>query len=67
VLARDPAWAGGAEGFRLEEAARMLVMIAGVPIRFDLTSPDFDPGQGISTETLGPSLALLHHLLRKIS
>ena len=67
VLARDPAWADGAEGFSLEEAARMLVMIAGVPIRFDLTSTDFDPAEGISTETLGPSLALLHHLLRKIS
>ena len=45
----------------------MLVMIAGVPIRFNLTSADFDPAEGISAETLGPSLALLHHLLRKIS
>lgn len=67
VLAQDPAWAAGAEGFSLEEAARMLVMIAGVPIRFDITSTDFDPVEGISPETLGPSLALLHHLLRKIS
>ena len=67
ALAQDPAWAGGAEGFSLEEAARMLVMIAGVPIRFELTAADFDPVEGISTETLGPSLALLHDLLRKIS
>jgi len=67
VLAQDPAWAAGAEGFGPEEAARMLVMIAGVPIRFDLTSANFDPVEGISAETLGPSLALLHHLLRKIS
>ena len=67
VLARDPAWAAGGEGFGLEESARMLVMIAGVPFRFDLTSTDFDPVAGISTETLGPSLALLHDLLRKVS
>ncbi|WP_160664784.1 TetR/AcrR family transcriptional regulator [Pseudarthrobacter sp. ATCC 49987] len=67
VLAQDPAWAAGAEGFGPEEVARMLVMIAGVPIRFDLTSANFDPVEGISAETLGPSLALLHHLLRKIS
>ncbi len=45
----------------------MLVMIAGVPIRFNLTSADFDPVEGISAETLRPSLALLHHLLRKLS
>jgi AcrR family transcriptional regulator len=67
LLAQDPSWAAGAEGFGPEEAARMLVMIAGVPIRFHLTSADFDPAEGISGETLGPSLALLHHLLRKIS
>ena len=29
----------------------MLVMIAGVPIRFKLTSADFDPVEGISAET----------------
>jgi len=67
ALAQDPAWAGGAEGFSREEAARMLVMIAGVPIRFELTATDFDPVEGISTETLGSSLALLHDLLRKLS
>lgn len=67
LLGRDPAWAAGAEGYGPEEAARMLVMIAGVPIRFNLTSADFDPVEGISAETLGPSLALLHDLLRKIS
>ena len=67
ALARDPAWADGAEGFSLEEAARMLVMIAGVPIRFNLSSPDYDPVEGISEATLDPSLTLLHHLLRKLS
>ena len=67
ALAQDPVWEGGAEGFSREEAARMLVMIAGVPIRFELTATDFDPVEGISAETLGPSLALLHDLLRKLS
>ena len=67
LLAQDPAWSVGAEGFGPEEAARMLVMIAGVPIRFNLSSADYDPVEGISEETLDPSLTLLHHLLRKLS
>ncbi|MET1063637.1 MAG: helix-turn-helix domain-containing protein [Arthrobacter sp.] len=67
LLSEDSDWASGAEGFGPEESARMLVMIAGVPIRFKLTSADYDPAEGISTETLQPPLALLHHLLRKLS
>ena len=67
LLAQDPGWAAGAAGFGPEESARMLVMLAGVPIRFKLTSADFDPVEGISAETLQPSLDLLHHLLRKLS
>jgi AcrR family transcriptional regulator len=67
LLAEDPAWSAGAEAFGPEEAARMLVMIAGVPIRFNLSSPDYDPVEGISEATLDPSLTLLHHLLRKLS
>ena len=67
LLAQDPAWSAGVAGFGAEEAARMLVMVAGVPIRFDLTSAAYNPVEGISPETLEPSLTLLHHLLRKIS
>ena len=67
LLAADPGWAAGVEGFDSEDSARMLVMIAGVPIRFKLTSADFDPVEGLSAETLQPSLALLHELLRKLS
>lgn len=67
VLADDPSWSGGAEGFSPDEAARMLVMLAGVPLHFNLTSPDFDPVKGLAPEDLGPSLALLHHLQRKLS
>lgn len=67
LLAREPAWSEGAGGFGADESARMLVMIAGVPIRFNLTSAAYDPVEGISEETLEPSLTLLHQLLRKIS
>lgn len=67
LLAQDPSWAAGVEGFGPEETARMLVMIAGVPLRFHLTSADFDPAEGMSTESLDPSLALLRHLQRKLS
>ena len=67
LLAGDPVWTAGAEEFSPEDAARMLVMVAGVPIRFDITSPAFDPAAGISADTLEPSLALFRHLLRNIS
>ncbi|MET3922797.1 helix-turn-helix domain-containing protein [Arthrobacter sp. UYEF20] len=67
LLAADPQWRSGAEGFGPEETARMLVMIAGVPLRFSLTSADFDPARGVQPEDLEPALALLHHLQRKLS
>ena len=67
LLSADPAWRSGVEGFGPDETARMLVMIAGVPLRFNLTSADFDPARGLQPEDLGPSLALLHHLQRKLS
>lgn len=67
VLTREPSWSGGAEGFDLDETARMLVLLAGLPARFSITSPNHDPGQGLATDDLGPSLALLRHLQRKLS
>ncbi|MET4096384.1 helix-turn-helix domain-containing protein [Arthrobacter sp. UYCu712] len=67
LLSADPAWRSGVEGFGPDDTARMLVMIAGVPLRFNLTSADFDPARGLQPEDLGPSLALLHHLQRKLS
>lgn len=67
LLSGDPAWRSGVEGFGPDETARMLVMIAGVPLRFNITSADFDPARGLQPEDLGPSLALLHHLQRKLS
>lgn len=66
-LTGDPSWSAGAEGFGPGETARMLVMIAGVPVRFNLTSPGYDPVKGLNPDDLGPSVALLHHLQRKLS
>ncbi|MDQ0821236.1 AcrR family transcriptional regulator [Arthrobacter sp. V4I6] len=67
LLAADPTWSSPAAGFGPDDTARMLVMIAGVPLRFTLTSAGFDPARGVQPEDLGPSLALLHHLQRKLS
>lgn len=67
LLAGNPSWSGGAEGFGAEETARMLVMLAAVPARFSISAPGFDPAQGLSPEDLGSSLALFHHLQRKLS
>jgi AcrR family transcriptional regulator len=67
LLAQDPEWTANAIGSGPEEAARMLVMIAGVPIRFNLSSAGYDPSEGITPENVESSLTLLHHLLRKIS
>lgn len=66
LLANDPSWSAGAQGFGPEETARMLVMLAGVPARFSATNPDADVAQGLP-EDLGPALALFHHLQRKLS
>jgi AcrR family transcriptional regulator len=67
LLAGDPSWSGGAEGFSTAETARMLVLLAAVPARFTFTSPGFDPARGINLEDLDPALALLHHVQRKLS
>jgi AcrR family transcriptional regulator len=67
ALAGDPSWSGGAEGFSVDETARMLVMLASVPARFRAKSPDFDPATGLTPEDLAPAVALFHHLQRKLS
>jgi AcrR family transcriptional regulator len=67
LLTADPAWSAPAAGFGPDDTARMLVMIAGIPLRFNLTSAGFDPAKGVQPEDLGSSLALLHHLQRKLS
>ena len=67
VLAADPSWASGAEGFSPEETARMLVMLAAVPAKFKAKSVDFDPAAGLTPDNLAPAVALFHHLQRKLS
>lgn len=67
ALAHDPSWSGGAEGFSPDETARMLVMLASVPVRFRAKSPDFDPATGLTSADLAPAVALFHHLQRKLS
>jgi hypothetical protein len=67
VLAADPSWAAGTEGFSAEETARMLVMLAAVPAKFQAKSADFDPAAGLTPENLAPAVALFHHLQRKLS
>jgi AcrR family transcriptional regulator len=67
ALTDDPSWSGGAEGFSVDETARMLVMLAAVPAKFTATSPGFDPATGLTPAELAPALALFHHLQRKLS
>jgi AcrR family transcriptional regulator len=67
VLAADPSWAAGTEGFSPEETARMLVMLAAVPAKFQAKSADFDPAAGLTPDNLAPAVALFHHLQRKLS
>lgn len=66
LLAADPDWSTGAEGFEVEETARMLVMLAGAPLRFALTSPAYESATGVTAETLDSSLTLFHHVQRKL-
>lgn len=67
ALSGEPSWSGGAAGFSPEDTARMIVMLASVPVRFRAKSPDFDPATGLTPEDLAPAVALFHHLQRKLS
>lgn len=67
LLEHDPAWSAGIDGHSVAEVARMLVMLAGVPLRAIITSPDRKAGASIQPEDLDASLSLLHELTRKIS
>jgi AcrR family transcriptional regulator len=67
LLAADPAWSGGAAGFDVSAAARMLVLTGAVPIRFALTSADYQPGRGLTIEDITPAVTLFHHVQKKFS
>lgn len=67
ALASEPSWSGGAAGFSPGDTARMIVMLASVPVRFRAKSPNFDPATGLTPEDLAPAVALFHHLQRNLS
>jgi AcrR family transcriptional regulator len=66
-LATDPNWSEGVDNFDADEHARMFVMLAGVPLRFALTSPAYETASGVTGENLASSLNLFHHVQRKLS
>ena len=67
ILATDPGWSVGIEGFDVQETARMLVMVAAVPLRFALTSPAYGTPPGVTPQNLASSLNLFHHVHGKVS
>jgi len=67
LLAGDPGWSAGLGGQGPDEVARMLVMLAGVPLRFVLTSPGHCPTAGLDPEALAASVDLLQQIQRKLS
>ncbi|MEX5296525.1 TetR family transcriptional regulator [Kocuria sp. CPCC 205268] len=67
LLARDPHWSAGIGEHAVDEVARMLVMLAGVPLRFAITAEGYSPAHGLPTEDHESALTLLHHLQEKLS
>lgn len=66
-LTENPGWPGSSTEFSAEEISRMLVMVGGVPVRFTLTAPGYEPGTGLTAEDIAPAITLLHHLQRNLS
>lgn len=66
LLAQDPEWSVGIDRHSVEEVARMLVMLAGIPLRSAITSADRDGRTSIQPEDLDAPLSLLHELTRKL-
>lgn len=65
-LARHPQWSAGIGEHGVDEVARMLVMVAGVPLRFAVTSPGYAAAAGLVPDDLAAALALLHDVQRKL-
>lgn len=66
-LAESPGWDAGIAGFPVEEVARMIVMIGGIPLRFSLQSPNVKPGQIRRIGDIEPAIHLLQAIQRKLS
>ena len=67
LLARDPAWSAGIGEHRVDEVARMLVLLGGVPLRFAITAESYSPAHGLPTEDHESALTLLHRLQEKLA
>ena len=67
LLARDPAWSAGIGEHRVDEVARMLVLLGGVPLRFAITAEGYSPAHGLPTEDHESALTLLHCLQEKLA
>ena len=67
LLARDPAWSAGIGEHRVDEVARMLVLLGGVPLRFAITAESYSPAHGLPTDDHESALSLLHRLQEKLS
>ncbi|KUG57018.1 hypothetical protein AVL61_15650 [Kocuria rosea subsp. polaris] len=67
LLAREPEWSPGIGEHPVDEVARMLVLLAGVPLRFAITAEGYSPARGLPTEDHESALALFHRLQEKLS
>ncbi|MEE6274273.1 TetR/AcrR family transcriptional regulator [Georgenia wangjunii] len=67
LLGAHPDWSAGLGQHAVEDVARMLVILAAVPLRSAIQSPDHDAAAGLTPENLASSLSLLHQLLGKLS
>ncbi|MFI7481577.1 TetR/AcrR family transcriptional regulator [Kocuria sp. M1R5S2] len=67
LLAADPRWADGLGEHDVDEAARMLVLLAGVPLHFAISSAHHSPAAGLTPEEHESALDLFHRLERRLA
>ncbi|MFE7629693.1 TetR family transcriptional regulator [Kocuria sp. NPDC057446] len=67
LLSRDPQWSAGLGEHGVDEVARMLVILGGVPLRFAITAEGYSPAHGLPAEDHESALTLLHRLQEKLS
>lgn len=65
AMAEDPEWSSGLNGHSVDEAARMLTMAAGVPLRYLIVGGA--PGTRMESGALADALGLYQDLYRKLS